>query len=370
MIILKKIWVLLLVLCLIVSAFSGCSKNNVPTISDGLNNLDNSSAIASVPKSEIISSEQEVSSESSAQTATESSSSEEASSKETATSSAQSSSAVSSAVTSSKPTSVPAIASSTPSSQPQATVSNYTVNDPENKRGLSTKSYGVDYGTATNEVRPAPSIANQNRFDGYSGVKALALDQKTSEKIMYLTFDNGYEYLNLTGKILDVLKEKNVKASFFITLSYAKRNPQFVKRMINEGHIVGNHSATHPDFTTITRTEMAKELYDMDDYMQKNFGYKTSYFRFPSGNHSENSLELVTSVGYRSVFWSVAYKDWDRDLQRGTQFAYDSVTAQFHPGAVILLHAVSVDNTNALASIIDAAHQKGYRLATLDEYAW
>lgn len=244
----------------------------------------------------------------------------------------------------------------------------FTVTDPNNKRGLSTKRFGYGFGVAKNEKRPELSLDNQKKFDSFKGVTALAVDTKTKEKIMYLTFDNGYEYKNLTGKILDVLKEKKVKAAFFPTLSYLKNNKAFVKRMINEGHIVGNHSATHPDFTTISRKEMANEIQRVDKYLNDNFGYSTTYFRFPTGAYSESSLELVTSVGYKSIFWSVAYADWDTEDQKGKQNAIDTVTSRFHPGAVILLHAISEDNANALGEIIDKAHSMGYRFATLNEY--
>ncbi len=264
------------------------------------------------------------------------------------------------------PSSAPAVSSS--SAPAVSKVKMYEVTDPKNERGLSTARNGYGFGIAENEEPPQMSLDNQTKFDGLKGVRALALDTKTEEKVMYLTFDNGYEYKNLTGKILDVLKEKKVKAAFFPTLSYIKNNGNFIKRMIDEGHIVGNHSATHPDFSTISRTEMANEIYLVDKYLQDNFGYKSYYFRFPSGAHSECALELVTSVGFKSIFWSVAYGDWDTGNQKGTQYAIDTVTSRFHPGAVILLHAVSVDNANALSAIIDKAHEMGYRFATLDEY--
>ena len=244
----------------------------------------------------------------------------------------------------------------------------YTVNDPENTKGLSTKSNGFSYGVAKNGVAHDQSVINQRTFDGYADVEALALDTQTQEKVMYLTFDNGYEYENLTADILDTLKEKNVKAAFFVTLSYAKQNPQLVRRMIDEGHIVGNHSATHPSFPKISRTEMAKEIAELDNYLRENFSYTSPYFRFPSGEYSECALELVTSIGFRSVFWSAAYADWDTSTQKGAEHAFSTVTSRFHSGAVILLHAVSRDNAEALGSIIDEARNQGYVLKTLDDY--
>ena len=248
------------------------------------------------------------------------------------------------------------------------TVSNFTVNDPDNLRGLSTARIGFSFGVASNGVPHNQSVINQNTFDSFQGVKALALDNKTQEKVMYLTFDNGYEYENLTASILDTLKEKGVKAAFFVTLGYVKGNPALVRRMIDEGHIVGNHSATHPSFPKLTRTQMANDIAALNDYLINNFSYSSPYFRFPSGEYSESALELVTSIGYNSVFWSVAYSDWDTSKQKGEEYAYTTVTSRFHPGAVILLHAVSKDNTLALGRIIDTAINEGYTFRTLDEY--
>ena len=247
---------------------------------------------------------------------------------------------------------------------------NYTINDPNNLRGLSTTRVGFSYGIAKNGVAHGQSFSNQQTFDSFENVEALALDTKTQEKVMYLTFDNGYEYNNLTANILDTLKEKNVKAAFFVTLSYVKQNPTLVRRMIDEGHIVGNHSTTHPVFPQLTRTQMAQEILTLDNYMKENFSYTSQYFRFPTGAYSECALELVTSVGFRSIFWSVAYADWDRSAQKGADYAFSTVTSRFHPGAVILLHAVSQDNADALGRIIDQARNEGYKFNTLDQYSY
>ncbi len=253
---------------------------------------------------------------------------------------------------------------------PQLPLFNYTVNDPENLSGLSTERKGFSFGIAKDGLPHSQSIINQQTFDAFKNVQALALDTKTQEKVMYLTFDNGYEYNNLTINILDTLKIKKVKAAFFITLSYAKQNPQIVKRMIEDGHIVGNHSATHPSFPALTRTQMAQEIATLDNYLRENFAYTSPYFRFPSGEHSECALELVTSIGFKSIFWSVAYADWDTSNQKGADYAFSTVTSRFHPGAVILLHAVSQDNAQALSNIIDEAYNQGYIFKTLDQYSY
>ncbi len=275
---------------------------------------------------------------------------------------------------SSEPSSLPALSVAAKpevvSSAPQSAIAalGITVTDPDNTRGLATEKKGFSFGVAANGVAHNQSFLNQQGFDALQNVKALALDTKAEEKVMYLTFDNGYEYKNLTASILDTLLAKDVKAAFFVTLSYVKQNKALVKRMIDEGHIVGNHSATHPSFPSLTRTQMAEEIAMLDKYLRDNFGYTSPYFRFPSGEHSECSLELVSSIGFRSVFWSVAYADWSTSEQKGADYAYDTVTSRFHPGAVILLHAVSDDNTRALGRIIDKAISDGYSFRTLDEY--
>ena len=177
--------------------------------------------------------------------------------------------------------------------------------------------------------------------------------------MLYLTFDCGYEN-GYTAKILDTLQEKQVSAAFFCTLPQVKENPELIARMINEGHIVGNHSVKHPSFPTLTRLRMAEEIKGMDDYLRTNFGYSEPFFRFPMGEYSDCALDLVGSLSYQCVFWSVAYADWDLDNQKGADYAFETVTARLHPGAVILLHSVSPDNAAALGRIIDWAKQEGY----------
>ena len=273
----------------------------------------------------------------------------------------------------SEPSSVPSTTQNTnktPATATTETVNGYPVFDPYNVRGLSTARVGYSYGVAKNGEAHQNSKNNQKYFDSLSDVEALALDTKSSEKCMYLTFDCGYEYQGITGEILDILKEKNVKAAFFCTLDYLKKNPELVRRMIDEGHIVGNHSATHPDFTTISRAKMAEEIYIVENYLQNNFNYKSPYFRFPTGAYSESALNLVTSAGYKSIFWSVAHADWETANQPTEDEAFKTVTERYHNGAVILLHSVSSANRDALDRMIDKAHADGYVFKTLDEYSW
>ncbi len=241
-----------------------------------------------------------------------------------------------------------------------------TVDDPNNKRGLSTKGIEYSFGASKDGKPHNTSVENQKYFDPFG---ALALDTKTKEKVIYLTFDCGYEN-GYTGKILDVLKEKKAPAAFFVTLPYLKENlgQQMAVRMINEGHIVGNHSTTHPIFSEISRTKMVNEIERCDNYLRTNFGYTSPYFRFPTGEYSENSLQLVESLGYTSVFWSIAYVDYDIKNQPSYEKAFDTITSRLHPGGVILLHAVSSTNAEVLGDVIDWARAQGYTFVPLTDY--
>ncbi len=189
----------------------------------------------------------------------------------------------------------------------------------------------------------------------------------TERKDLYLTFDNGYEN-GLTPAILDVLKAKQVPAAFFVTGHYVKEEPQLLKRMVDEGHIVGNHSWSHPDMSQLNETQIASELDRVDEQVQRITGQKKmQYLRPPRGIFNERVLAASRKLGYRSVFWSIAYKDWDVNAQRGAGYAFDQVMKQLHPGAILLLHSVSRDNAEALGSIIDKAREQGYTFRSLDE---
>lgn len=246
---------------------------------------------------------------------------------------------------------------------PALPLAEFQVQDPENTRGLSTEKIGYSYGVAKDGQPHTTSVNNQKYFTE-NGYNAVCLDTTSTEKVLYLTFDCGYEN-GYTTKILDTLKEKQVPAAFFCTLPQVQDNPELIARMIAEGHIVGNHSVKHPSFPTLTRLRMAEEIKGMDDYLRTNFGYSEPFFRFPMGEYSDCALDLVGSLGYKSVFWSVAYADWDLDNQKGADYAFETVTARLHPGAVILLHSVSPDNAEALGRIIDWAKAEGYTFRSL-----
>lgn len=189
----------------------------------------------------------------------------------------------------------------------------------------------------------------------------------TSRKELFLTFDNGYEN-GYTAPILDTLKAKKVPAVFFVTGHYVKDQPELLKRMVAEGHLIGNHSWSHPDMTTISDERIRDELERVKQETAKVTGrQEMKYLRPPRGIFSDRTLRVTKELGYTNVFWSVAYKDWDVKGQRGADYAYRQVVSQLHPGAVILLHSVSKDNAAALGSIIDEARRQGYEFKSLDE---
>jgi len=189
----------------------------------------------------------------------------------------------------------------------------------------------------------------------------------TSKKELYLTFDNGYEN-GYTPQILDILKAKKVPATFFVTGHYLNDQPDLVKRMVKEGHIVGNHSWSHPNMTKISDNKIKEELDKVKNKFTEITGEKDMfYLRPPRGIFSERILALSNQYGYSSVFWSLAYKDWEINSQKGEQYAYDHIMNQIHPGAVLLLHTVSKDNAEALDKVIDELQKQGYVFKSLDE---
>lgn len=231
--------------------------------------------------------------------------------------------------------------------------------------GLPSEKIEHAYGIAKNS-QPHQISVDSEKFFEENNFKAVTYDTKSKKKVMYLTFDCGYEN-GYTEKILDVLKEKNVKAAFFCTLDDIKSSPEVIARMIKEGHIVGNHSSTHPSFAEIDRTQMVHEIEECENFLRKNFGYTSPFFRFPKGEYSQTALDVVGKLGYTSVFWSLSYADWDTENQKGADYALQTVTSRFHPGAIILLHAVSSDNAGAMAQIIDTARKEGYEFSALDK---
>lgn len=208
--------------------------------------------------------------------------------------------------------------------------------------------------------RPEACVSLQEQYGQWN---ALFLGNESS--CIYLTFDEGYEN-GYTAAILDTLKEKNVCAAFFVTLSYVESEPELVQRMIDEGHVVGNHTAHHPNMTTISAEEMEQEVSELHQYMLDEFGYEMTQFRAPEGAFSELSLAVLQDMGYQSVFWSFAYHDWDPNNQMDPSEALQKCTERLHPGAVYLLHAVSRTNSEILGNLIDTARAQGYQFISLE----
>lgn len=183
------------------------------------------------------------------------------------------------------------------------------------------------------------------------------------EKKICLTFDEGYEN-GYTPQILDTLKEKKVKAIFFVTYDFASQNPDLIKRMIDEGHIVGNHSYRHYSMDEVSDDVAKEEVTYLHKYIKDKFNYTMSYFRFPKGEFSERSLQIVKDLNYKSVFWSFAYADWDPDNQTEENQAFTHICESTHPGAILLLHAVSKTNADILGKVIDDVQKQGYTFTT------
>ncbi len=182
-----------------------------------------------------------------------------------------------------------------------------------------------------------------------------------------VTFDQGYEN-GYTASILDTLKEKNVRAIFFLTGHYVRTEPELVQRMIDEGHVLGSHSDKHKIYChDLTVEESIEDAMTMQTILRDQFGYEMRLFRFPEGAFSRQSLELMQSLGYHSVFWSFAYADWDVNNQPDPAAALEKITKYLHPGEIMLLHSVSSTNASILGSVIDAARAAGYEVGPFPE---
>ena len=196
---------------------------------------------------------------------------------------------------------------------------------------------------------------------------AYYVDTDCDEKVIYLTFDCGYEN-GYTESILDTLKEKDVKAIFFVTWGYINSNPELVTRMKEEGHLVGNHTISHPSMPSKTIDELKEEIIGCANYMKEQTGYDMDmYIRPPMGEYSERTLQLCKDLGYKTIFWSIAYLDYDVNNQPGSNYVIEHFRQYHHPGAIPLIHNVSQSNAEALPALIDMLKEEGYRFGTLNE---
>ena len=188
-----------------------------------------------------------------------------------------------------------------------------------------------------------------------------------SEKVLYLTFDAGYEN-DLTAGILDVLKKHETPAAFFLVGTYIRDHPELIRRMVNEGHIVANHTMTHPDMSKInSRETFVKELAQVEEHYRNVTGDEIpKFYRPPRGIFSEANLKLAQELGYKTIFWSAAYKDWEDKNQPSREEAFSKLIPRTHPGGVILLHNTSKTNAAILDELLTKYKEMGYRLESLN----
>jgi len=190
----------------------------------------------------------------------------------------------------------------------------------------------------------------------------------TEEKVLYLTFDAGFENGN-TEKILDALKKHNVKATFFLVGNYLETQPELVRRMVDEGHTVGNHTYSHPDMSAIGDMGSFKQELEKNEalYEQVTGGKMPKLYRPPQGKFCESNLKMAQELGYRTVFWSLAYVDWYENDQPTAQQAYDKLLPRIHPGAVVLLHSTSKTNGDILDELLGKWEDMGYTFGNLEK---
>ena len=223
----------------------------------------------------------------------------------------------------------------------------------------------IEWGIKRNDNHEQPDVGNENRkiLEENNGICLGNED----EKIIYLTFDEGYE-AGYTPKILEILKENDVKATFFITAHYLNTQEDLVKQMIDEGHIVGNHTVNHKSMPSLTEEEIKKEVMELHTAIYEKFGYEMKYIRPPKGEFCEKSIKCTNALGYKTVMWSFAYEDWNEDKQPDEVKAKEKIISNFHNGEIILLHGNSKTNTDILDSIIKEAKNMGYVFKSLDEF--
>ena len=223
----------------------------------------------------------------------------------------------------------------------------------------------IEWGIKREKDHKQPDLGKRNRelIEKYNGI-AIGNNEN---KFIYLTFDLGYE-AGYTENILNTLKENNVKAAFFITAHYVNTASDTVKRMINEGHIVGNHTVNHKSMPSLDENQIKNELMNLHTAVYDKFGYEMRYMRPPKGEYSDYSLSITTKLGYIPVMWSFAYADWDENKQPSQEDAINKIIENVHNGEIMLLHATSKTNMEVLDIIIKQIKNSGYEFKTLDEF--
>ncbi|MFZ7130990.1 MAG: polysaccharide deacetylase family protein [Eubacteriales bacterium] len=246
-------------------------------------------------------------------------------------------------------------------------MSNVHPENVKNTNTIVTETNSIDWyiPRTSNNERPSFPAYVQEFIDKY-GIYVMG----KGEKELYLTFNCGYEYNNYTEEVLNILKEENIKAVFFITGDYLRSNSEIVKRMIDEGHIVGNHGNTHAFLSELSEDEIRKEIIDFEKAYEDVTGVKFSkkYFRPASGAFSEQVLVIANDLSYETVFWSLAYKDWETDHQPSTETVYNNIMNGTHDGCILMLHTVSISNKNVLKEAIRDLKEKSYIFKSIEEF--
>ena len=213
-----------------------------------------------------------------------------------------------------------------------------------------------------------PSIAYVEDYNGFYIDKNHGDD--SSDKVVYLTFDAGYENGNIR-KILDVMKEERVTGAFFVLGNLIEKNSELVLRMFDEGHLVCNHTYSHKSMVNMSKAEIEAELSKLEAACLKKTGKSMSkYYRPPEGRFDESSIKCVCELGYKTVFWSFAYADWDNNDQMSASSAKKKIMENIHNGEIMLLHPTSSTNAEILADVIKELKGQGYRFGTLDELCY
>lgn len=226
---------------------------------------------------------------------------------------------------------------------------------------LASEDWGLSFGESGTQPSGNASPEDLAWYDAY-------FVGDDSEKVIYLTFDCGYENGN-TEAILDALKKHNVSATFFVVGHFLETAPDLVKRMAGEGHMVGNHTYHHPDMSSISTLEaFQKELQDVADSFYGITGTKLApYYRPPQGKANAENIKMAQQLGYSTIFWSLAYVDWDTENQPSHDAAFDKLTSRIHPGAIVLLHNTSQTNGEILDELLARWEEMGYRFGSLEQ---
>lgn len=232
-----------------------------------------------------------------------------------------------------------------------------------NATSLSNELLAWGFRRGENHNQATLDTKSENVIKDYDGI---SMGNKDGNKV-YLTFDCGYE-AGYTEEILDSLAENNVKATFFITAHYLNTASDIVKRMIEEGHIVGNHTVNHKCLPNISDEEIKDEVMKLHNAVYEKFGYEMTYFRPPKGEFSARVIKIVKDLGYTTVMWSSAYDDWDTNKQGREEYGKKKIVENIHNGCVLLLHATSEDNSKILSDVIKDIKNMGYEFKNINEF--